>query len=910
MLSFGFLSVVAPWALVGMVSLPLIWWLLKLRPPVPRRILFPPLELLRRLVPERESPARIPPWLLILRLLMAAAFVAAVAHPLLNAETRLFGSGPMYVIVDDDWAAAHRWTERKAALDELIDQAQRSGRSVALVRTAPPPKGASAQPVQLMAAADARALVDNMQPRPWPAQRQAAIERMLDWASAGEQRPGDVIWLSSGIEAAETGEAATMEGLTRRLRRLGSVSVMAEPAGRLPVVLRPPENAGNALVVRAERPAADADALASHGLAVRALDEQGQVLTRVPLVFAAGETTGEAEFELPTELRNRLMRLEVAGVEQAGAVVLVDERWRRRPVGLIGDGAIDQPLLDARHYLRQALEPFTEIRLGPVSELMQRPLAVMVMPDGALPAPAQQKALAAWLDKGGILVRFAGPNMARDAGATDNLLPVRLRRGNRVIGGALSWRQPETLAPFSEQSPFHGIDIPPDVRVRRQVLAEPSLDLAEKTWARLTDGTPLVTAERRGDGWLVLIHTTADGNWTDLNFSGVFIDMLRRLVDLSQGVAGGAGGPAPPLANLDAFGRLGDPPGGATAISPADLAAGKVGPANPPGFYGDARLRRALNLGAGLPVMKALGELPAGVQRLNYAERGATDLRPWLFGLAALLFLIDSTVSLFMRGLFRFGRAVAMVAALALLPVAAGAQERVRAQDSDAMANSLETRLAYVISGDTRIDDTSRAGLAGLTTILWRRTAAELGQPRGVDLARDELAFFPLIYWPIVGGAGIGPDAVEKVKSYLRNGGTILFDTRDQSGADAFGFRELAEALALPALVPVDANHVLTRSFYLLREFPGRWTGGQIWVEKAGERVNDGVSPVIAGSHDWAAAWAMDEAQRPLFAVVPGGEQQREMAFRFGINLVMYTLTGNYKADQVHMPAIIRRLGQ
>jgi hypothetical protein len=150
-LSFGFLSVVAPWALVGMVSLPLIWWLLKLRPPVPRRILFPPLELLRRLLPERESPARIPPWLLILRLLMAAAFVAAVAHPLLNAETRLFGSGPMYVIVDDDWAAAHRWPERKAALDELIDQAQRSGRSVALVRTAPPPKGASAQPVQLMA---------------------------------------------------------------------------------------------------------------------------------------------------------------------------------------------------------------------------------------------------------------------------------------------------------------------------------------------------------------------------------------------------------------------------------------------------------------------------------------------------------------------------------------------------------------------------------------------------------------------------------------------------------------------------------------------------------------------------------------------------------------------------------------
>ena len=99
-------------------------------------------------------------------------------------------------------------------------------------------------------------------------------------------------------------------------------------------------------------------------------------------------------------------------------------------------------------------------------------------------------------------------------------------------------------------------------------------------------------------------------------------------------------------------------------------------------------------------------------------------------------------------------------------------------------------------------------------------------------------------------------------------------------------------------------------AFLVITDFPGRWTGGTLWVEKAGERINDGVSPVIAGSHDWAGAWAVDDQQRPLFPVVPGGERQREIAYRFGVNLVMYTLTGNYKADQVHMPAIIQRLGQ
>jgi len=219
--------------------------------------------------------------------------------------------------------------------------------------------------------------------------------------------------------------------------------------------------------------------------------------------------------------------------------------------------------------------------------------------------------------------------------------------------------------------------------------------------------------------------------------------------------------------------------------------------------------------------------------------------------------------------------------------------------------------LAFVQTGDTRIDQVSELGLTGLTVMLARRTAAELGAPQAVELGRDELAFFPMIYWPVTPGLELDDVARLAVVEYLRNGGTILFDTQERGGtAQASAMRELAADLSLPPLVPVSSDHVLTRAFYLLEEFPGRFAGGTLWVERAGERVNDGVSPVMAGSSDWASAWALDENYRPIFPVVPGGERQREMAFRFGINLVMHVLTGNYKADQVHMPAIIKRLGQ
>jgi hypothetical protein len=927
MIGLGALSVAAPWALAGLVALPLIWWLLKLRPPVPSRVVFPPLELLRKLVARRESPVRIPPWLLLLRLLMAALFVAGLAQPLLDAESRLYGSGPLYLIVDDDWAAAGRWPQRRTAMLDFIDDAARSGRPVVALRTAPPPEGAQPAPVQLMTGANARRLVEGIQPRPWSTDRRAAVERLLEWAAGAERRPGDVIWLSNGIEAKGGPSDASMAELTRRLRPLGAIRILADAPSRAPVILRPPRNTGGELMLVADRPTGSGEELPARGIAVRGLDEDGQLLARVPLVFAAGAARAEALLELPAELRNRLARLEITGAESAAAVVLVDERWRRRPVGLILRSVKggEQPLLDPNHYLLQALAPFTEVRRGSVVELLQRPTAVLIMADGDTPAPEERTPLTAWLDKGGILVRFAGPNLAREAGEEDKFLPVRLRRGNRVIGGALSWRKPESLAPFPETGPFHGLAVPPDVRVRRQVLAEPSLDLAGKTWARLADGTPLVTAEKHGEGWLVLVHTTADGTWADLSFSGLFVDMLRRLVDLSQGVAGtgGAGALAPPVSSLDAFGTLGAPPGGATAINTADIEAGRVGPGHPPGFYGDVRQRRALNLGAGLQPVAPLASLAGGVTVQAYGGGGAVDLRPWLLAAGAFLFLLDALISLTMRGLVRFRRVALVLALLVAMPTVAVAQEPRSVPalggsgqsygsgpEGFAMRNSLETRLAYVLTGDRQVDEVSRAGLAGLNTILGRRTAAELGSPQGVDPASDELAFFPMIYWPVLGGTAISNDTAERVREYLRNGGTILFDTREQTDDGGAGFRILAEQLALPPLVPVDANHVLTRSFYLLREFPGRWTGGAVWVEKAGERVNDGVSPVIAGSHDWAAAWAMDDAQRPMFAVVPGGERQREMAYRFGINLVMYTLTGNYKADQVHMPAIIRRLGQ
>jgi len=246
-----------------------------------------------------------------------------------------------------------------------------------------------------------------------------------------------------------------------------------------------------------------------------------------------------------------------------------------------------------------------------------------------------------------------------------------------------------------------------------------------------------------------------------------------------------------------------------------------------------------------------------------------------------------------------------------------GADNTVNDRDRFALAAAGGTALAYMITGNERVDSISHEGLQGLGQILNQRTAVEATQPIGINPVRDDLSFFPLLYWPITPDQpGLSQTAIDNLNSFMAEGGTILIDTRSQNGSNGLlgtersHLQRLTRGLDIPPLNRVPVGHVLTKSFYLLQDFPGRWRDGGLWLEPEGRGANDGVSRIVIGNSDWAGAWAMDSYGRPRYAVVPGGERQREMAYRFGVNLVMYMLTGNYKADQVHVPAILERLGQ
>jgi len=930
-MTIGPLAFLTPWLLAALVVLPVLWWLLRATPPAPARRAFPGVRLLLGLRDPERIPERTPWWLLLLRMLALAAAILAFAGPVLNPRARS-GGGPLLVLVDGGWADAPDWTRRVSRIAAALDDARREGRPVAVASLAAPPPAEPALP--LRAAQEWGERLAGLAPRGWAPDRAA-------WAGwlAGLDGGFETLWLTDGV--GHGGE----EALAAALLAHGPVTLVEPP--RAALALTPPRLEGGELVVTAVRPEGGA-ALAVSATAVGP-DPNGieRVLGLASGGFAADETETTLALDLPIELRNRVARVALVEARSAGGVALADDSVRRRKVGLMSGraGGEAQELIDPLHYLRNALEPFAEVIEAPLGDMLAAAPDVLVLADVGAVSAAEREALTGWVERGGLLLRFAGPRLAASGAGqleADPLLPVRLRVGGRSLGGAMSWGAPRRLQPFAETSPFAGLPAPDEVEISAQVMAQPDPDLPEKVMASLEDGTPLVTGAPLGEGRVVLVHVTANADWSSLPLSGLFVRMLERLTQSAGGLGPDGGGLAgavwTPLQVMNGFGDLG-PPSLIAGVPGERLAAERPSEQMPPGVYASGERRAALNVLRSGDRLAPLAPLSAGVAVEAMERPAETPLGPWLLAAALALLATDVLATLILTGRLA-GRgsrrgAAALLAlgalALALAPGAASAQGATDAErDAALMRSANETVLAYVETGNPRVDAVSRAGLAGLSAALFSRTAVEPGEPMAVSLEEDELALFPFLYWPVTEGQRLPSDAAyARLNDYLRHGGMILFDTQDAQlgGAGASTpngrvLQRIATRLDVPPLEPAPADHVLTRTFYLLQDFPGRWAGGEVWVEAAAQaeeveglpfrNLNDGVTPVVIGAADWAAAWAVNDSGQPMFPVGRGiaGERQRELALRFGVNLIMYVMTGNYKSDQVHVPALLDRLGQ
>ncbi|MGK2285216.1 DUF4159 domain-containing protein [Pedomonas sp. V897] len=910
MISFGPLTLAAPAVLAGLAALPLLWWLIRRLPPPTRQVVFPAVRLLGPVVEQPPPQARPPWWLLLIRLGALTLLLLGLAGPRWDPTPDAPSPRRLLLVLDNGWESAPGWQEMLSAARNRIEALRAEDARVALVTTAPPSGGwpGNAAPVPgWVTPRTALALLEQHAPRPWPADREGAARAIARLAPGSAD---EALWITTGWGAQGA------EPLGKALKAVGPARLLPVPARM--IAIRQFGGTAGGWRVQLVRP----EGLPAETVRLTAIDTAGRPRAETAVRFDANETSATVQLGVAVGDLARISRLTIAESRSAATTALIDAAALHPRVAIFSGERRGEPrpLQSAAFYVRRALEPYASVDTVAAESMTSTEANIRVFLDLPVNGRDQAEAMLRWVREGGIAITFAGPRIAQNG---TRLAPGPLLTATRAVGTRLSWEKPQKLGGFAADGPLAGLPNDPDVTVTRQVLvADPSAPSLMR-WAWLEDGTPLVTARTEGAGALVMVHANADPRWTSLPLSGLFEQMLRRFLPLVGRATRPAGAPEGSFmleAALDGDGLLTDP-AQPRQISPEAWESAAASPATPPGLYRAGSVTRALNLMQGNgpisprfrfePLTKAAG-LPV-VSREGL--RAPVELAPPLLILGLLLAILDGVLSLGRPGAFRWplrrAGASAAVAVLALLAGLVAAPRPGHAQlfpglvpreppASQAPATTVEpVLLGYVTTGNPAADSRARDGLDMLTRILRTRTAVRAGSPQAVNLERDELGTLALLYWPLTSPRPLSPEAAARLSAYLASGGLLVVDL-GPAPLPPEVVREVLQPLGLPRLAPLNSDHVLARSFYLLDRYPGRVQGQTVWVEAGTEGGSDGaVAGVVMGSADWAGAWASHENINA---------RQREWALRFGVNLVMYALTGTYKADQVHVKAILDRL--
>ncbi|WP_417803732.1 DUF4159 domain-containing protein [Thalassospira lucentensis] len=905
-MSLSAITFLYPAMLAGLMVLPIVWLLIRSAPRAPKQIRFPAARLLRGLKSARRDVQRAPIWQTILRCLILTLLIIAAARPVMNRNEFAQNDGAILIILDNGWSSASDWSQYRSALDQIINKARFDLQSIYIAQAAPEAAGASTwnlpDIVGPLSPPAAENIVSRLQPRPWPSDY-LALSDLISEQQEMNNTIGSVLWLSD--QMALPGKSK----LADELLEIAPITVIA-PATNDRIALRSLMRTRTGLVTTLAHNKTDT----ARSITLLARGERGSVLLRHTAEIAPDSTETEISVLLPSDIANAIQTLGIEGRESAATVFQTGARWQQRRVGVIVSSGDSPAVLSDRYFfLDRALSPYADVTYQPLGKLLAGKVDVLVATGPISGLGSQYKNLEQWISNGGMLVRFAGDS-STDIGP--DFLPVALRLGNRDFGGSMSWEKPKKMVDFPENSPFFGIPIPSEITINRQLLAEPDPDILGKTWARLTDGTPLITSTQYNAGRLVLFHVTPWADWSNLPMSGLFVELWQRILPLASPSSGNRSElqtSLPPQSILDGFGRAHQPD---DMILPLRAPLTTPTPRHPPGIYGENGQAVALNLG---PFVGPLADdvmWPSRVDQRKITDQDQIDLAALCLLAALVLLLIDALILLALHhlSLRRNRRSNAVTSTLmALVIVGASGGAALLAFPANGIAAEIEEaalspRLAYFETGVAPVDRLSQAGMAGLTEILRRRSAADLSRADGINPETDELSFYPLIYWPLVDGQKPFSElARARLNKYLENGGMILIDSRDREVEPA-RLRRLLAGLEIPILDRAPSDHIVFRSFYLLDQAYGRFAE-PIWLDARPDRRLDGVASVLFGGNDWASAWMLPEGREDMRAedISP---RQREMAFRFGVNLVMYALTGSYKGDQVHLPAILERLGR
>ncbi len=886
-------------ALAALLLVPIIWWISRIIPPKPKTLSLPSAYFLLGLESGKNSANDAPIWLKILRMFALSALIIGIANPMIILEKvqNNEATNRIIILIEDSYTAANNYENTRSAIKSAFENLRITNNGQTQFHIIPISIGILEKDITIGALDinEAENLALNIQPKPFFFNHKNAatsIEKLNQKAK--------IYYFADGLIHENT------ELLLKELsaNAIDEVQLYVPPlieASALKSVVQKSNTIEFEYVAASKSSNVFVDFYSSNNI----------VLASVKGENGFGRLFLES---INQTIARKIAYARIRGTQSASAVFLLDSFDRRALVGIEKPTEAEQPLLSDTNYIAAASKQFADVYQAEIKDLAQSDANAIIIGDRAGFSKQEADALKKFIDKGGLLVRYIGPQAI--SVPNDELVTAPFAPEPRNIKDALNI-EPISISPFSANSPFFGIE-PPKGAVPTNIAKLMDSEDSVNIWARLSDGTPFISARKFGKGEIIAIHTSAAPYWSDIAYSGLQPALLKRIISRANSPIlpsniRQSDLPMSAVKLIDGFGNLQSPP---KPNPPIDMAKSK----SPiwPGIYEniEARtIRQAYEQGTSF---KAISEFPSNFETLKDNQTGAIKLQPLLLLMALLGLLFDWLYSIglfaklitkfevYLRKLanfrLRFQAHKLVIFALFMFLIGADFSYAEPNNQNNLKPNPNGVKLAYLKTNDAANNAIMMRGLENLQIALNARTSVQAGPIIGLDASNDELALYPIIYWRLGNNPmPQSPIAQQRLNQFMRNGGLLFIDTRGAGLNQNLARQNVQIALSglvVPPLEQVTQDHVLAKSFYLLYGFPGNFQNAKLWAQSRASlsaSANDGVSPIVIGDGDYALAWGTL------------GHQNRNSALNVGINIYLYALTGQYKADQVHVPAILER---
>ena len=886
------------YALLGLALTPVIWIIVKSLPPVPKSFNFSSFFLLEKIDHDNSKNKKTPLWLVLFRTFLFILIVFFFSKPFLKNENSITGEKyEKYIIVADiGWSIAKDWDKFKEIVLAIGKEAEKNKKKIVFFHS----KLVSYKEARIFNTSDyLNNYLENISPLPVQL-KSSSLNKLIKKDNFFKN--SQVFFISSKFDFINFADQfKSINNLKNRNNNYHFIN----PVETILIIksIKITQDKIKCEIFRLGKNKFKQDFF----LKIETVNKE--VIYRNAHTIKKNKNIEIINLSFPIEIINQIESIRLVGQNHAGAKYYFDDFSKKKNIAILTNNEFynQSPLLSPIYYIKKSLHPKHTIKIEKIENIINQDYSTIIIP-GKIKIPNElNDRLNKWLLEGGTLIRFAEEGMV---GKYSSFLPYQETYSRiRYIDSQLTINNKLIISAFEKDSIFYGIEIPRDINFNKQLIFEVNSEQVN-ILAKLNDNTPLVSMKKFGDGEIILFHIGANNDWSNLPISSLFSDILNRVLLFSKNSKSYNLNNLNLNKEIDGFGNLITPKRIVSIDNFEKLKTLKPSIENPPGKYENNQISIFLNLATNITDYTT--EKNNSIVDTSYSFETSRDLSPTILKIILSMFILDILITIMIKNNVSYLRIFARKKGLLVFIIFFLACIKI----DNVIAN--QTYLAYIKINNNQINKVSAIGLENIRNLLETRTSINAKGVIGLDIKSDNIFSYPFIYWPLTRNLlDIKKPEIIKIKNYLNNGGIIVFDVIEFS-RDTFNLKEkkfqnirnFLYDIGADELSLIPEDHTLTKSFYLLSKFPGKWDNKILFIENSNLEYKDGVSSIILGFNDWAKAWAIDKNNIPLFPVVPGGERQRELSYRFGINIAMYALTGNYKSDQIHLKSILKRLNK